>query len=127
MVLVKVNVRGKDVGDKYTFQIILGVIGFIILLIVAGAEVVGNWILDSLFVYTASILLFFTMFYAFVYEKFSLKYIIMMIIGATMLIIYVVLIERPAVETATSVVKALVWTAIFSIYFDQLRKKVCWY
>ena len=124
MAIVKVNVGGRDIGDKYTFQILLGIIGMFILLIVVGPDQVGDWVLETFFVWTASTLLFYTLMFGFIHETFTPFYIFMMIVGAVMLIIYVVFVNAPAAETAASVVKALVWAAVLSFYFDQIRKRV---
>jgi hypothetical protein len=124
MTLIKVNIRGKEIGDKYAFQLILGIIGFFILLFISGPEQVWFWVLDTFFIYTASILLFFTLMYGFIHETFTFFYIFLMILGAVMLIAYVVFVQKDAVETVAAVVKALVWAALFSVIFDQLRKRV---
>ena len=124
MALIKVNFRGRDIGDRTVYHILVGLICLIILLVAMGSEELWHWITDTLVIFTAATLLFFTIAYSFIHDKFNIKYVIMMILGAIMLVIYCLYTTSPANEVAVSVVQAIVWASIFSVIFDQLKKKM---
>lgn len=124
MALIKVNFKGKDIGDRTVYHILVGLICFIILLVAMGSEELWHWITDTLVIFTAATLLFFTLAYGFIHEKFTIRYVIMMIIGAIIIVVYCLYTESPPNEIAISVVQAIVWASIFSVYIDQLKKKI---
>lgn len=124
MAIIKLHVRGKEVSDRLTVKLLIGGICIFILLIVMGGPVMWNWILNSFIIWMGSMFFFIPFAYGFIYENFKLKYIIVMITGLIIIVLYCIYGHQPADRIVISIMQSLVWMCIFSIVLDFLKKRI---
>lgn len=122
MSLVGIKIFGISVDDKLLFKIILGVISVIILVALIGTDKFGDWVTKSLVVWIGAMFLFISFAYVFIEEEFTIKHVILIIIGVAIIFIYGYAQNIPWGQVVASVIQSLVWMTIFSILLDPFKR-----
>jgi len=122
MSLVGVKIFGISVDDKLLFKLILGIICAVALVVLIGPDNFGDWVTKSLVVWIGAMFLFISFAYVFIEEEFTLKHIVLIIIGIAIIFIYGFAQSIPWNQVAASVIQSLVWMTIFSILLDPFKK-----
>jgi len=122
MSLVGVKIFGISIDDKLIFKIILGIIALTALVFLIGVDSFSDWVMKSLVVWIGAMFLFISLTYVFIEEEFTIKHIILIIIGIAIIAIYGYAQNIPWGTVAASVIESLVWMTIFSILLDPFKR-----
>lgn len=117
MALVHVRIFGKSIDDSLVFKIILGSIFFLILLLLIGVESTGDWVLKSMLLQTAVILLVLPLTIFFIEESLAWRHIGMLAVGITIIIGYGLYSSIPALTLAVIIIQSIIWMTVFSALF----------
>jgi hypothetical protein len=121
MSLIGVKILGISIEDKLIFKIILGIISAISLVILIGVDNFGEWVTKSLVVWIGAMFLFISFAYVFIEEEFTIKHIILIIIGVAIIFVYGYAQSIPWTLVVASVIQSLVWMTIFSLLLDPFK------
>lgn len=121
MAIMKLNVRGREISDRFLFKLVCGVVATFILLMLLEKDEFLEWVTNNLVIYIAVFLFLIPLAYGFAEEHFAIKHIAMILIGLGMLVCYCIFIDKNAMEITVSVIKAIVWATVFSIIFEQVK------
>jgi hypothetical protein len=124
MSLIHIKIFGQSLDDSLVFKVIIGVICLVILVALLGSTQFNDWVFKSFIIQTAVILLIIPLTYGFIEETWTWIHIIMIIIGISLVIIYIILGNFDARLTTVSTLESIIWATIFSIIFEQVRTKL---
>jgi hypothetical protein len=124
MSLIHIKIFGQSLDDSLVFKVIIGVICIVILVALLGSTQFNDWVFKSFIIQTAVILLIIPLTYGFIEETWTWIHIIMIIIGISLVIIYIILGNFDARLTTVSILESIIWATIFSIIFEQVRTKL---
>lgn len=124
MSLLHIEIFGIPIDDSLLFQLIVGGVCALILLIVLGFSDFGSWIQGSFIVWIAATLLIIPLTYVFIDEKFTVKHLFFISIGVVLTIIYVVTAHKSVPEIIINIIQSILWMTVFSIVLDFFKKNV---
>jgi len=124
MPLFRVNVLGRDLHDRLVAKLIIGGICMLIILFTTGFDATADWVVNALIIWTGATFFFVPLAYGIVTATFTLKYLFIMIIGVILLVLYGIFGELSPVDLTVSVIKSIVWMALFSLILDEIKDKV---
>lgn len=124
MALINLKIFGIKINDTLSFKLVVGGICILLLLVLLGPNNFYEWTLTSLTTYVATILLILSITDMFISGELSTKSLIMCVAGAILLLVTCAKTYDSLMETAISVIKAFVWTTIFSIFIEMGKKHV---
>jgi hypothetical protein len=122
MSLIGVKLFGISIDDRLLFKMILGIIAAVALILLIGTDNFGEWVTKSLVVWIGAMFLFISFAYIFIEEEFSIKHIILIVIGIAIIFIYGYAQSIPWNAVVASVIQSLVWMTVFSLLLDPFKK-----
>jgi len=124
MAFIDIEVLGFKIDDSLLFKLLLGGICILILLFAYGFSGFSDWAMKSLVIWSGVTMIIIPLSYAFINEEWALKYIIMIVTGFLIVIIFGILSKISGPDLFISVVQSLVWMTVFSIILDSFKKRL---
>ena len=122
MALIHIRIFDKSVDDSLVFRLIIGVICLLILFLLLGINETNDWIVKSLLLQTAVVLLVLPLTFLFIEEQLLVRHLPMMALGITIIIGYSFLSGVPVLALTVSIVQSILWLTVFSMLFVWSKK-----
>lgn len=124
MSLIHIKIFGQPIDDSLVFKGIIGIISVILLIVLLGNTEFNDWVVKSLIIQTAVLLLIIPLTYGFIEETWTWAHIVMILIGISIIICYCIFAGFDAKLMAISILQSIIWATLFSTIFDEARTKL---
>lgn len=122
MALIHIRIFNKSVDDSLVFRLIIGGICLLVLILLIGMNATNEWIIKSLLLQTAVVLLVLPLTFLFIEEQLELRHLPMMAIGITIIIGYSLWSGISMMIIIVSIIQSILWLTVFSMLFAWSKK-----